>query len=245
MGPGNGRLDEGGNVRLQSTAEGFLIAVVGCDGSGKSTLTADLLVELAKRGPVARCYLGLGSGEIGNRIKRWPLVGPMIEARLADKARQTRTKGERIPGLATALVIYAFSLLRLHRFRRMLDLRRRGVTVVTDRYPQTVVPGFYDGPLLSAASAASRPVAWLAAREYKLYAWMAGHRPDLVIRLNVDVATASARKPDHEPEALRQKIAVTPLLSFAGAPIVELDSCSPYPEVREVALAAIDRTMRR
>ena len=69
-----------------------LIAVVGCDGSGKSTLTEDLLAELGKRGPVARCYLGLGSGEMGNRIKRWPLIGPLIEARLADKARQTRTR---------------------------------------------------------------------------------------------------------------------------------------------------------
>ena len=217
-----------------------LIAVVGCDGSGKSTLTEDLLAELGKRGPVARCYLGLGSGEMGNRIKRWPLIGPLIEARLADKARQTRTKGERIPGLATALVVYGFSLLRRKRFRQMLTLRRRGVAVVTDRYPQTSVHGFFDGPGLTVAAATNPFVRMLARRELALYEWMTSFRPDVVIRLNVDVETALARKPDHRRESIVAKVAATPLLSFGGAPIVDLSSLDPLPDVIAAATRAVD-----
>jgi hypothetical protein len=76
-----------------------------------------------------------------------------------------------------------------------------------------------------------------------MYEWMTGYRPDLVIRLNVDVDTAFARKPDHKIESLRSKVAVTPLLRFNGAPIVDLDSRDPYAEVRTAALAAIDKAV--
>ncbi|HMI18535.1 MAG TPA: hypothetical protein VK533_03220, partial [Sphingomonas sp.] len=123
-----------------------LIAIVGCDGSGKSTLSTDMRDVLGEHRNAEVCYLGLGSGELGNRISRWPLIGPAIERKLARKAQQTRSKEKTIPGLFTALVVYGFSLLRLRRFRHVLALRRRGVTVITDRYPQTEVVGFYDGP---------------------------------------------------------------------------------------------------
>ena len=222
---------------------GALIAIVGCDGSGKSTLAADALMHLQKSRRAQLCYLGLRSGEIGNRIKRLKLIGPTAERFLSKKAGQARSKDSKIPDLGTALVLYGFSLLRLRRFRRMLALREQGVIVVTDRYPQTEVAGFYDGPGLSAARAGSRLVAGLAARERRMYDWMTGFLPDLVIRLNVDVDTAFARKPDHKIESLRNKVAVTPLLKFNGAPILDLDSRNPYIEVRDAAFAAIDRAV--
>ena len=40
-----------------------LIAVVGCDGTGKSTLTADLVKNLREKWVTERRYLGLVSGE--------------------------------------------------------------------------------------------------------------------------------------------------------------------------------------
>jgi thymidylate kinase len=220
-----------------------LIAIIGCDGAGKSTLAADLRIELSKDGPVESCYLGLGTGDLGERIKRWPLIGAALERRLVKKATQTRTKDAKIPGLATALVVFGLSLLRRRRFRRMMALRARGISVITDRYPQTEVAGFYDGPGLSAARAGSRMVAWLAARERGLYLEMASHLPDVVIRLNIDVATAHARKPDHKPDLLARKVAVTPLLRFNDAFIVDLDSRRPYDEVRAKALDIIRRVI--
>jgi thymidylate kinase len=220
-----------------------LIALVGCDGSGKSTLSSDLLIELARDRPARICYLGLGSGEMGNRIKRWPLIGRVLERTLAGKAGQSRTAGDTIPGLLTALVVYSFSLARLRRFRRMLALRRAGVTVITDRYPQTEVPGIDDGPGLSAAEAGSWAVALLARQERRMYQWMASIRPDIVIRLNVDAETAHARKPDHRYDLLQQKVAVTPTLRFDGAPIVDLDSRQPYETVRTAMLNVVGNTL--
>lgn len=221
-----------------------LIAVVGTDGSGKSTVTADLLKALRADGRrVELCYLGLGTGDLGNRIKRWPLIGPLLEGFLSRKAGQARDKDAKIPGLATALVLYRYSLVRRRRFLRTLALRRQGVTVLTDRYPQVDVPGFYDGPALSAARAEGWAVRRLAAKERALYAWMAEHRPTLVIRLNVDVETALARKPDHARPLIERKVAATPLLRFGGAPIVDLDARAPYAEVLAAALAAANRAL--
>lgn len=217
-----------------------LIAVIGCDGSGKSTLSVDLLHWVRQNyGRAETHYLGLRSGQMGNRIKAWPLIGPSVERFFSKRAGQARTKGDKIPGLGTALVIYAFSLIRKRRFRKVLDMRREGFIVVTDRYPQVEVPGFYDGPGLSAA----RPEGWLvsalAAKERATYDWMASFVPDLVIRLNVDVETAFARKPDHEIDLLKAKVAATPLLKFNGARIVDLDATMPYAEEFTLAKKAV------
>lgn len=229
-----------------------LIAIVGTDGSGKSTLSRDMRTVFARDRMVEVCYLGLGSGELGNRIKQWPVIGAWLERKLARKAGQTRSREARIPGLPTALVVFAFSLIRLHRFRRMMALRRRGVTVITDRYPQTEVAGFYDGPGLSAARAGSRLVGWLAARERRMYEYMASYRPDVVLRLNVDADVAYLRKPDHKPGLLAEKVRVTPLLRFHGARIVDLDANAEYGMVRRQAfdhvrpvLARADRAFRK
>lgn len=248
---GAGAIDELEDGRAKREKLAPLIAIVGCDGSGKSTLSADMQATLAAKRPTQVCYLGLGSGELGNRIKQWPVVGPAVERMLSRKASQTRSKDKAIPGLITALVVFAFSLLRLRRFHRVLALRRRGVTVITDRYPQTEVAGFYDGPGLSAARAGSRVVAWLADQERRMYEWMASFRPDIVLRLNVDAQTALARKPDHKPELLREKVRVTPLLQFHGARIADLDARAGYDIVRREAfdrvrpvLARADRTFQ-
>ena len=56
-----------------------LIAVIGADGAGKSTLAADLAGELRKKCPAEHVYLGLGSGPIGHKIAALPLIGPLLD----------------------------------------------------------------------------------------------------------------------------------------------------------------------
>lgn len=220
-----------------------LIAIIGADGSGKTTLAKDLAAELAHERRAEYVYLGLGSGPIGHRIAALPLIGPVIAPLIEKRAGRTRDPEDRIPGALTALVVYWFSRQRKARFDAMMALRRRGVMVITDRYPQVEVPGFYDGPGLSAARAEGAMVRGLARREARLYAEMTAHVPTLVLRLQIDADTALARKPEHGRALVEQKIAVTPRLTFGGAPIADIDATMEYAEERALARRLIDQAL--
>ena len=217
-----------------------VIAVVGCDGSGKSTLTADLITHLAQQRQVEWLYLGQSSGNIGEWIKNLPLIGAAFGRYLVRKAERAHSKEASSPDTLTALVIFFLSVWRAHKFRRMLKLSRRGVLVIADRYPQAEVPGFYfDGQGLNSANAQSWLARQLLKQETRLYQWMASHLPTLLIRLNIDAETAHSRKPDHKLSMLQDKVRVIPTLQFNGAPILDLNGRDPYPQVLDAALKAI------
>src|SRR3546814_13916223 len=86
------------------TALAGVIAVVGCDGTGKSTLTADLLTHLRSRGPAERRYMGLISGEMGDKIKQLPFIGIRLARYLAAQARRAQDMEKQLPGTFTAIV---------------------------------------------------------------------------------------------------------------------------------------------
>jgi thymidylate kinase len=218
------------------------VALVGCDGSGKSTLTRDLTALLDREMPTRSVYLGLGTGDLGRSIGRLPLVGRTLERFLTARAGKAHSgHNKRLPGLATALVMFAFSLARRRRFEHGLDFRKRGIRVISDRYPQAELAGRFDGPGLAWTRRGSPLVERLADRERQLYEDMAAYRPTLVVRLNVDVETALARKADHRRELIEKKLAIVPTLTFGGARIVDVDATRPYPEVLAAVHALVQR----
>jgi hypothetical protein len=219
-----------------------LIAVVGSDGSGKSTLAADILAHIRQSRPAEMGYLGLGSGEQGRAIGRWPLIGAPLQRFLEGVADRLRDPEATIPGIIAARYAMRRSRKRRARFDALLERRRQGVTIVTDRYPQLEVPGLHDGPIL-AGKPGSESVKMLQHRERALYAGMAIWVPTLVIRLNVDVDTVMARKPDHVRALIERKVATVEQLGFNGAPIVDLDATMPYEEELALALAAVEKAL--
>ena len=222
-----------------------LIAVVGCDGTGKSTLTADLVKNLQKMWVTERRYLGLVSGEDGDKIKRLPLIGTWLERRLATKSSKTQSMSTRAPALWAALIMYGFSLRRMANLRKVRRLAQSGVLVISDRYPQAEISGFhYDGPGIGVERATGWVKTRMARRESRLYQEMALYRPELIIRLDIDIGTAFSRKPDHDYNELRDKIDVMMKLTYNGSRILDLDSRAPYREVLEKALAAASVTAR-
>lgn len=214
------------------------VALVGCDGSGKSTLARDLAALLNAVSPTRSIYLGLGTGDLGRSIGRLPLLGPLLERFLTAKASKAHSGAEkRLPGLITALVMFAFSLARMRRFGQVIAMRQHGIRVISDRYPQAELAGRFDGPGLNWTRQGSAMVKRLATKERHLYDQMAAYCPTLVVRLNVDADTAMARKPDHRRDLLDAKLAIVPMLTFGGARIVDVDATRPYAEVRAAVYA--------
>ncbi|WP_256218282.1 nucleoside triphosphate hydrolase [Pseudomonas sp. URMO17WK12:I12] len=220
-----------------------LIAFVGCDGAGKSTVSDAVLVWMKESREAQSCHLGIQSKSIGEALVKWPLVGPAIgRLIIANSTRGNpsfRSNGKG-PSTLVALVIFLLSVRRLRRYQKMMGLRRRGIAVVADRFPQIAVANVkIDGPGLLKVKHRNGVVRFLAGCERTLYAYMISYRPDLVIRLNVDLETAFSRKPDHRYESLALKIASVPQLEYQGAPILDLDSSLPLEEVIARAKAAV------
>jgi thymidylate kinase len=224
-----------------------LIAVIGTDGSGKSTVCEHIAAWIGRYGPARRVHLGKQWGNAGRWLARLPIVGPALGRRIRSgvDVANDRIKAERQLGLLPALVVSAFTLRRWLRFKRMLALRERGFIVVADRFPQVVFPGAYDGPVFPSTPEGSALVRLLARHERATFERMAAERPDLVLRLNVDIDVACARKPDHRRADLLRKIAVTPLLTYAGAPIVDINANQSLDRVIADAEAAVADLMTR
>jgi thymidylate kinase len=222
-----------------------MIAIIGCDGSGKSTVSEQVLLYAGKYGPAALAHLGKQAGNVGRALSNLPLIGGLFGKLISRKVasvNKSRAKNK-TPGILPALVMYAFAIRRVRRFRRMLALREQGLIIITDRFPQLDFPKAFDGPELNAGVKGNFFVRWLARREHAAFEWMTSYKPDMVIRLNVDIDTAMERKPDHIREALMKKIAITPQLTFQGAPIVDIDTTQPLQDVVAEANAAVARIM--
>jgi len=240
--------DEKDAVNVSTTASGRsvpsagIVAVVGCDGSGKTRLAKDLALTLRQWRSAERRYMGLVSGETGDKIKQFPLIGTALEAYLAAKVRRAQDMKKKLPGTFSAVVMYLFSRWRVSQLRKLKQRAQDGVLIIAERYPQAEIPGFhYDGPGLSADRAKNRFVHMLALREQELYDRMAEQVPSLVIRLAIDADTAFARKSDHPLAELQDKAEALPLIKYNGARILEIDATQPYDDVLATALRAIER----
>ncbi|EGM7734301.1 dTMP kinase [Escherichia albertii] len=205
-----------------------VIAVIGSDGSGKSTVCEHLISVVKKYGAAERVHLGKQAGNVGRAVVKMPLMGKSLNKSIERNKVKTAKK---LPGPIPALVITAFVARRLLRFRHMLTCRQHGLIVLTDRYPQDQIPGAYDGTVFPPNVEGSRFVSWLANLERRAFHWMASYKPDLVIKLNVDLDVACERKPDHKRESLARKIAITPQLTFGGAQLIDIDANQPLEQV--------------
>ena len=220
------------------------IAITGCDGAGKSTLAVKLVERLSSQYPVELLYLGQSSGRIGEWIGDLPIIGSPVGRYLRSKSERVHLRPASPPGNITALVIFLLSCWRAWKFRRMLIKCKKGLLLVTDRYPQAEVAGFrFDGPQLDKSVGGNVWVQSLRRREHRLYKWMASYPPLLLIRLDIDEQTAHARKPDHQLSALREKIAVIPQLTFNGAAILDLDAREPADNILEASLRAVHSSL--
>jgi thymidylate kinase len=201
--------------RRKSPIGGAVIAFVGCDGAGKSTVLAEMRRWLGWKLDVHSIYFGSGDGPVS------PLRAPLVFVRgLQKKARPPRPPEERsrvlVPRrLSPARAVWALVLARekAARLRDAERARQRGLVVVCDRYPQSQVLGFNDGPLLSPWL--ESPAGWrrrLARWEHSIYESASRLAPDLALKLDIRPEVAVQRKPDMAlAECARRRAAVARL----------------------------------
>ena len=195
-----GRLAPGSIIdRRQPASGGLVVALVAPDGMGKSVQVERLYKLFGWKFSCVRLYLGTGDGQ-GWWLRR------KIRALYAARRHTIRNAGlhnhaaeEGSGSWKSRIGAFLLSiwgvLVALERHGRVMAARRmadRGFIVLCDRWPQSIQPGFMDGPTRQ-QSAGSSP--WLRRWELALYRRMSGVRPDILVHLVGDYALAEARKP--------------------------------------------------
>jgi thymidylate kinase len=184
------RLGMKGLVQRRTAAgKGLIVAFVGPDGAGKSTTVAAVAKELGRKVDVEQVYMGTGKGSAGL-------------LRSAIQTLRLRKLGKPFK------VLWAMSVALEKRSRLLgIDaLRREGKIVVCDRYPQTDIEGYNDGPLLGRfRDSRFAPFRSIAKWERRCYGQAAEVAPDIVFRLNIGLDGLAQRRSTMNLELIRQK----------------------------------------
>ncbi len=229
---------------------GLLVAFVGPDGAGKSTLTEAVVGWLGELFATDSLYLGRGewvsrAQQVAAEVK-WALL-----ERVTDRSRPTDSgpaddDGRRQPDAspreqrvrwvrdASALALAE----RKHREMRRADvMRRRGWILVTDRFPHPT-ERLCDGPAIVADGEDPAIRRGLSAVERAVYRRITRSKPDLVFRLLLPVEESIRRKPDHRAEDVRAKLAAAERAEF-DAKIITLQADAPLEQVLQRVKTAV------
>jgi thymidylate kinase len=231
-----------GGKRMEKRAP--IIAIIGADGAGKSTIVTDIREWLAWKIDVMPVYLGSNHGwfkhlrscvcwvkqrlkKDDHRVLKDDDALIRLELSTAPVEKQSH-----YPVWMQAAKYYFFAVARCWRLRQAQLMCKKGAIVVTDRYPQSEFPGTYDGPSESSPSQRNPVIRWLHSAELRHYEVMSRMTPDLVIKLNVPFEVAKQRKPDHDIHALKRKTEITEKLCFTNTRAISVLTTCPLKEVK-------------
>lgn len=232
--------------RIRQTG-GSIVALMGVDGSGKSTVTKAIAKDWGRKLDIELIYFGTGDGPKSLSLRLMALG----RDRLMGRTDRKKTSGERSRGKNRGWpqIAWALSAARLKRreMRWAYRLRQRGVLVICDRYPQNVIEGFNDGPRLASLLQSKSFLKRMAAEyEARIYKSLAAAQPDLLIKLMPSLDVALARKPgDVPPAILAEKHATLGALEFAGIPTVTVDADQPLEAVLRKVKSLIWKSLPR
>ena len=180
------------------TSRGIIVALMGADGSGKSTQSRNIVAALSRKVDTVFIYMGSGSGP-----KSWHRqfleglrnkIGDGVSKKVGFAPEKTKRSGAR-PSLYRSVWAASLALEKRSKLRKAQKAKGRGAIVITDRYPQTQVQGFNDGPLLQCYEARSGSLlslcSWI---ERKCYSFLEQAEPDLMIKLIGDIDCIHERR---------------------------------------------------
>ena len=231
--------------RTPSTG-GILIALLGADGSGKSTQAKSLVKWLGWKVDVARVYFGSGDGPmswhrrvllaarnvLGRSRAKASASATNLPAATSDRPTASRPVVRGGPGLFKTLYALSLAMEKRGGIRSAVRARNRGMIVVCDRFPQNQIVGYNDGPLL--ADCLERGFPWGAAArlEQRLLSVFSEVAPDLLFKLNVSESVAGQRKSDTPKAMIQRKIDAVRALEFGpSCEVIELDADRPLGDI--------------
>jgi len=212
---------------------GGIIAIIGPDAAGKSTLTLGLKKRLEVFGITLDAQPAYAPSTSMTRVLRFMALATRKILKIATP-RAAVTDFPRIQAVLSVLT----AIERRALVRSLTERARAGTLIVTDRFPGRE-PGSATGPAIAAAS--QLPIQYLSQIERRIY--RAIPTPDVVIHLTSPVAETirrNAMRPDPKPESLivasHESAAKT---HYPGVPSTTVDGLLPAERALEASLAFV------
>jgi thymidylate kinase len=215
---------------------GALIAIVGGDGAGKSSVVDGLSSWLGEHFATATVHLGKPS-----RSMTYYLYRCVVVAFREGFGRLRRPGGQsppspivgapRIPWTPRLIGHVLWARDRFRAYRKARRRASRGVLVVTDRFPLHQIK-LMDGPIADPAieAARGRPLLAHLARWEKAY-YERIEDPDVVVVLRIDPDVAVARRGDEDEDFVRTRCEEVWHLDWGGTGAVVIDAGRSRKEV--------------
>lgn len=195
--------------------KGCVIAFIGCDGSGKSSVTREICNWLSWKMDSQNFYFGMG-----DRCKK-PLIYTLLQNNLFP---------ESISKISNLLFYYGISL-RCKYMRRMVDMYvKKGGIAICDRYPQVQFKGIYDGPKIQALKLYDETTfgKFFIKMEEKNITEVVSKKVDCIFKLTLPAEIAVKRSPGHNIGEVKRKADITEKLQFKNCDVYEIDVRQPY-----------------
>jgi thymidylate kinase len=233
-----------GRTPHKRLAAGALIAVVGGDGAGKSTVVDGLSSWLGQHFATETVHLGKPPRSMISIMYKCVIVA----TRKAFGGFQSSDRRPlslvadgsfRIPGTPSLIWHVLRARDRFRAYRRARRHVSRGVLVMTDRFPLLQIK-MMDGPiadLVMEATEGRRVFARLARWEKAYYEHI--EDPDVLVVLRIDPDVAVARRSDEDEDFVRTRCAEVWRADWEGTPAVVIDAGRSKNEVLSEVKACV------
>ena len=196
---------------------GLTVAFIGIDGSGKSSVTSDIYRWLIPKVDAHSIYLGSGDGKKGGVEK--------IRTGLRKKSPVNASNNNSFRVIIRSLFDTLLIIRKAYLIRRSKKISCEGSVVIMDRFPQNQFFGINDGPKIPKL----KTLFLFRAIESYCFRVIEKYKPDVVIRLSIDFDTSMSRKPDHNPDIIKEKVKIINKINFDN--IVDVDAKQDLNEV--------------
>ena len=208
--------------KVPASEKGLMIAFLGQDGAGKTTVTQKLMKWWRWKMEVRYVYLGSGDNYSSWKkklVKRLPTHGPLKYLRSIIALTDTRDLTKKA----------------YRNMRKAEKYAAKGGVVILDRYPQMAYAGICDGPKIRQKvvdnfgnGLASKILLPLANTEEKYIKKIIAIKPDLVFKLILPPEESLRRKPQERLEAVTMKHEIVKSLVFDGSDVYTIDATMPF-----------------
>lgn len=222
---------------------GAIIAIVGGDGAGKSTIVAALSSWLAQALEVRRIHLGKPPKSAATVTLKGGMAvarkfGMFGNTRRPPWAQQDEAAGG-FPGHAWLLWHVLTARDRRRTYAQARRFANRGGIVVSDRYPLAQLR-FMDGRRTACVDTLpdiGRLARMLAAYERRCYEHI--REPDVLVVLRLDPETGLARRTDEDPGFVRPRIREVWEADWTTSRAHVVDAARPEPDVLAAVKAIV------